>query len=107
MIISDLNILEVVEEAASIQGGIAPRSYFESDSVNVNFNSSNNFATFVRDPRTFNNSAAAGAKGDAQNTRFPGVPTYSFTKADTVAVADYLGQSFSASTSAAVINRAF
>jgi hypothetical protein len=106
MIISDLNILEVVEEAATIQGGISPRSYTQADRISVTFDSFNNFQTVVRDPRTSNNSAAAGAKGDAQNTRFSSVPTFSFTKADTVAVADYLGQSFSASTSAAVINRA-
>jgi hypothetical protein len=105
MIISDLNILEVVEETVNIQGGtIRPRNYNESDRINVNFVTTNDFATRVIDPRTFNNSAAAGAKGDAQN--FTSDPTYSFTKADTVAVTRYLGDSFSASTSAAVINRA-
>jgi hypothetical protein len=107
MFISDLNILEVIEKSSKIEGGIAPRSYTQTDRISVNFDSINRFQTSVLDPFTRNNSAAAGAKGDAQNTRFSSVPTYSFTKADTVAVADYLGQSFSASTSAAVINRAF
>ncbi|NDJ22586.1 hypothetical protein GS682_13285 [Nostoc sp. B(2019)] len=107
MIIYDLNILEVAEEAANVQGGIVPRNYFQNDNISVNFNSFNSFQTRTLDPRTNNNSAAAGAKGDAQNTRFGFIPTYSFTKADTVAVTDYLGESFSASTSAAVINRAF
>jgi hypothetical protein len=105
MIISDLNILEVAEEAISIQGGtIQPRSYSETDRISVNFDSFNRFQTSVIDPFTRNNSAAAGAKGDAQN--FTNDPTYSFTKADTVAATRYLGDSFSSSTSAAVINRA-
>ncbi|WGV26006.1 hypothetical protein [Halotia branconii] len=106
MIISDLNILESVEETSTIQGGIRVRNYNQRDDIRVRFDSNNNFQTVVRDPRTFNNSAAAGAKGDAQNNNYRFIPTYSFTKADTVAVAEYLGESFSASTSAAVINRA-
>ncbi|MBW4683977.1 MAG: hypothetical protein KME40_02515 [Komarekiella atlantica HA4396-MV6] len=106
MIISDLNILEVAEEAANIQGGtIQPRTYREADFISINFDSLNRFQTFVVDPFTRNNSASAGAKGDAQN--FTNIPTYSFTKADTVAATRYLGDSFSSSTSAAVINRAF
>ncbi len=107
MIISDLNVLESVEETSNIQGGIRSRFYNQSDDIRVNFNSNNRFQTTVIDPRTNNNSAAAGAKGDAQNNRYGYIPTYSFTKADTVAVAEYLGESFSASTSAAVIQRAF
>ncbi|GBE91019.1 hypothetical protein [Nostoc cycadae] len=109
MIISDLEILEVVE-VANVQGGIVTRGYLQNDFVNVNFSSFNRFQTVVVDPRTAGNSAAAGAKGDAQNNRrnlfgFTD-PTYSYTKADTIAVADYLGESFSGSTSVSVINRA-
>ena len=100
MIISDLNYLEVVSESTAVQGGFS-----EFDYVSVNFSTTNQFATFVNSPTTFSNSAAAGAKSVANNnTPFA---TFSYTKGDTLAVADYLGGSFSASTSAAVINRAY
>ena len=99
MIISDLNYLEVVSEATAVQGG-----FFESDAVYVTFSTTNLFSTYVNTPTTYSNSAAAGAKGVANNNTC--FPTYSYTKADTLAVADYLGGSFSASTSAAVINGA-
>ncbi|PZV20512.1 MAG: hypothetical protein DCF21_04755 [Leptolyngbya sp.] len=102
MIISDLNHLETAE--ANVEGGWG-YTYYQNDYVGVNFNSRNNFATSVNSPKTFSNSAAAGAKGDAiNNTTWP---TYSFTKADTLAVAQFGGGSFSASTSAAVINSVF
>ena len=97
MIISDLNYMESAE--ANVQGGFS-----ETDSVFVNFTTRNTFITTVNSPFTLTNSAAAGAKGVANN--FTHRATYSFTKADTLAVADYLGGSFSASTSVAVINRA-
>ena len=100
MIISDLNYLEVVSESTAVQGG-----FTEIDFVSINFSTTNGFATFVNSPTTFSNSAAAGAKGVANNnTPFP---TYSYTKADTLSVTDYLGGSFSGSTSAAVINGAY
>lgn len=109
MIISDLEILEVVE-VANVQGGlIVNDTYTQTDAVNIGFSSGNSFGTFVNSPTTLSNSAAAGAKGSAQNNRsFLGftAPTYSYTKADTLAVTDYLGESFSASTSVAVINEA-
>lgn len=112
MFISDLNYVENLSESTSIQGGTYSipssmifRSYVESDIVSVNFNSLNNFSTNVNSPYTLTNSASAGAKGDAINNF--GLPSYSFTKADTVAVTQLWGGSFSASTSAAVINPAF
>ncbi|MEG4023829.1 hypothetical protein [Microcoleus sp. S13C4] len=97
MIISDLNYLEVVSESTAVQGGFS-----EYDSVSINFNTTNTFSTSVNSPKTYSNSAAAGAKGVANNNTW--FPTYSYTKADTLAVADYLGGSFSGSTSVAVIN---
>jgi hypothetical protein len=105
MIITDLNILEVVE-TAKIQGGIQTRSYLQNDNVNINFRSFNRFETQIVQPGTpTNNSAASGAKADAQNNvPFPFfAPTNSYTKADTLAVTERFGSSFSASTSVAVI----
>lgn len=103
MIIKDLNHLEVVD--AKVEGSSGYPTYFQYDKIVVDFNSYNNFATYVNSPYTLTNSAAAGAKGEAYNGTY--LPTYSFTKADTVSYAEYLGSSFSASTSAAVINSAF
>ncbi len=107
MIISEFNHLEVVTESASVEGGLGQvRSYFEYDQIAIDFNSYNSFYTKVNSPETYSNSASAGAKGDAINPYSGYVPTHSYTKADTLAVTEYLGGSFSASTSAAVINRA-
>jgi hypothetical protein len=103
MIISDLNYLQTAE--ANVEGGTFPYSYFQYDFVAIDFNSYNSFRTEVNSPRTYSNSASAGAKGDAiNNTR---VPSYAFTKADTLAVTELFGGSFSASTSVAVINPIF
>jgi hypothetical protein len=104
MIISDINHLEVVSESTSVAGatGSLSRYYYQSDNVNVNFNTANSFYTSVNSPKTYSNSAAAGAKGDAINNTH--IPSYSYTKADTLAVTELGGGSFSASTSAAVIN---
>ncbi|BDA75659.1 hypothetical protein RIVM261_081820 [Rivularia sp. IAM M-261] len=108
MIISDLKVLEVVE-ANEVVGGTFfvsgnrfSSTYNQNDNVAITFTSNNNFNTKVNTPLTGSNSAAAGAKGDAINNTH--IPTYSFTKADTLAVTEYLGGSFSGSTSAAVIN---
>ena len=103
MIISNLNYLESVSENNDVEGGMFASSvYSEYDFVSINFNSSNNFSTTVNPAITWGNNAAAGAKGDAiNNTCFP---TSSYTKADTVAVTEFLGGSLSASTSVAVIN---
>lgn len=101
MIISDLNYLEAAD--AQVVGGTY--GFNETDTVTITFSTTNNFATNVNVPKAGSNSAAAGAKGVANN--YTWFPTYSFTKADTLAVADYLGGSFSASTSVAVINRAY
>ncbi len=105
MIISELNHLEVVAESAKVEGGLS-RFYYQHDRVKVDFNSYNSFYTNVNSPKTYSNSASAGAKGDAINPYSGYVPTHSYTKADTLAVTEYLGGSFSASTSAAVINGA-
>jgi hypothetical protein len=102
MIISDLNHLEVISAGASVEGGSIVRSYTQFDKISIDFNSKNSFATNVNSPKTYSNSASAGAKGDAINNTY--YPSYSFTKADTVAVTELGGGSFSASTSAAVIN---
>ncbi|HIK57081.1 MAG TPA: hypothetical protein IGS37_18200 [Synechococcales cyanobacterium M55_K2018_004] len=105
MIIADLNYLEVAEVAVEGATGSLSRRYTQDDKVTVTFSSFNNFQTTVNSPKTLSNSAAAGAKGDAINNTW--LPTYSFTKADTLAVTEFLGGSFSASTSAAVINLAY
>ncbi|MBD3884476.1 hypothetical protein IFO70_22295 [Phormidium tenue FACHB-886] len=108
MIISDLNHMEVISRSISIEGGTY--TYYQNDYVGINFNSNNSFYTNVNSPKTYSNSAAAGAKADAINPTEGKpyyVPTYSFTKADTLAVTALGGSSFSASTSAAVINPIF
>ncbi|MDB9446657.1 hypothetical protein [Anabaena sp. CS-542/02] len=106
MIISELNTLETVE-AVSVVGGIVNRSYTQTDLVSIAFGSLNAFQTVIASPgNPGNNSAAAGAKADAQNNRsLLGLPFFvtSYTKADTMAVTETLGGSFSASTSVAVI----
>jgi len=103
MKIADLNHLEMVSDPhhLTLEGG---RLYTQNDFIGINFNSLNTFFTKVNSPMTSSNSAAAGAKADAINNS--GYPTYSYTKADTIAVTEFLGGSFSASTSVAVINRA-
>lgn len=109
MIISELNTLETVE-AVNVVGGIVDRSYNQTDLISIAFASLNAFQTVIASPgNPGNNSAAAGAKADAQNnsvilgTGLRFFPTNSFTKADTLAVTETLGSSFSASTSVAVI----
>jgi hypothetical protein len=103
MIISNLNHLEVLVADAKVEGGLnASSSYLETDNIGITFNSNNNFSTSVSTPWSYGNSAAAGGKGDAiNNTCFA---TSSYTKADTVAVTQFLGGSFSGSASVAVIN---
>jgi hypothetical protein len=105
MFISDLAYLEMADVKVEGATGSLSRFYYESDRVDVNFNSLNTFQTHVNSPYTLSNSAAAGAKGDAINPYY--IPSYSYTKADTLAVTQLYGGSFSASTSAAVINPAF
>ncbi len=102
MIISDLNHMESISTSRSVAGGTGYPTYFQYDLVKIDFNSKNSFQTNVNSPKTFSNSAAAGAKGDAINPY--NIPSYSFTKADTLAVTQLGGGSFSASTSVAVIN---
>ncbi|WAL60504.1 hypothetical protein [Thermocoleostomius sinensis] len=104
MIISDLNHLEVVSEANNVQGGTRPsgRGFTQVDSVTTTFDTTNRFTTIINPPRDVHNvSAAAGAKGVADvGNRY----AYSYTKADTLAVVDYNGNSFSSSSSAALIS---
>ena len=103
MIISNLNHLEVLGADAKVSGGLnASSSYSELDNIGINFTSNNNFSTSIDTPWSYGNSAAAGAKGDAINNTC--YPTSSYTKADTVAVTQFLGGSFSGSASVAVIN---
>lgn len=105
MIISDLNHFEVAEtEVMGASGNHFYSSYYESDNIYIDFNSYNSFTTNVNSPKTYSNSASAGAKGDAINNS--PYATYSFTKADTLSVTEFMGGSFSASTSGAVINYA-
>jgi len=105
MIIAELNYLEAVSEA-SVQGGTRPgrnlsSTYTQEDKVTVRFDTTNRFQTIVTAPNNVHNiSASAGAKGDAI-VRYYDV--YSFTKADTLAVVDDKGNSFSLSTSVALI----
>lgn len=104
MIISDLKHVENISEATSVQGGWGTPlfTYYQNDFVGINFLTSNTFQTSVNSPKTYSNSASAGAKGEAINDSY--LPSYSFTKADTIAVTELGGSSFSGSTSAAVIN---
>lgn len=98
MIISDLNYLESVETSAVVGG------WSECDSVDLNFDTTN---TFTLDINTQlcgladGNFASAGAKGVATGDAC--YPLNSFTKADTLAVVAYGGDSFSCSTSVAAI----
>lgn len=102
MIISDLNYLESVSEATAVVGG-----WSETDSVTIEFDTTN---TFTLDINTNlcglddGNYASAGAKGVADAGSYSGCdPLNSFTKADTIAVVTYGGNSFSGSTSVAAI----
>jgi hypothetical protein len=94
MIISNINYLELLGENTKLEGGSSP--------ITLVFNTTNYFKTLVNSPTTGSNSAAAVAVARADNNS--SAPTSSYTKADTVAVTEYLGGSFSASTSVAVIN---
>jgi hypothetical protein len=109
MIISDLNVLEVAENITEVQGGrggrrpAAGRDFQQTDTVNVNFKTTNTFETIIKEPsNVYNISAAAGAKGVADVKHHTDV--YSYTKGDSLAVVDAYGNSFSVSTSAALIN---
>lgn len=109
MIIADLNYLEVVAEA-TVEGGtgrsgtrVRGSEYTQTDRVSVTFDTLNRFQTVIFGPFPVHTiSAAAGAKGDAIVSPYHEV--YSFTKADTLAVTDSFGNSFSSSASASLIN---
>ncbi len=104
-----------------VTAGNSYPTYYQNDLINVDFNTTNDFTTtIVFDPQFEGNSAAAGAKGDATNPYvFPvgvdpcgcayiygTIPTDSYTKADTLAVTQFGGGSFSFSSSAAAIQAA-
>ncbi|BAZ17160.1 hypothetical protein NIES4071_90380 [Calothrix sp. NIES-4071] len=108
MIISDLNVLEVVEAVEVVGGTFSSgnnflSTYNQTDKINITYTTQNNFVTTINAPLALGNSASAGAKGDAINP-YPFLLTSSFTKADTLAVTQVGGGSFSGSTSVAVIN---
>lgn len=102
MVIADLNYMEVV--AANVQGGTdRVRRFTQVDSVTTTFDTTNKFTTIIYGPApVYTISAAAGAKGVADVG--PYHDAYSYTKADTLAVVDAWGNSFSSSASAALIN---
>jgi hypothetical protein len=104
MIISDLNHMEIVSTAV-VQGAgrSGGRGFVQNDKVSVEFNTTNKFKTIIEGPApVYTISASAGAKGVAEvGSHFNG---YTFTKGDTLAVVDEYGNSFSLSTSAALIN---
>lgn len=94
-------------------------TFYENDQIQAQFNTTNQFtSTFTADPHYSGNTAAAGAKGDAENpyvfpipcgcagggyTGVAVVPADSYTKADTLATATLGGGSTSFSSSAAAI----
>lgn len=102
MIISDLNYLESVETSAVVGGSYG--GFYESDYVSIEFDTENSFELNIDSPCLDDgNYASAGAKGVADSGYFWGTLN-SFTKADTLAVVTYGGDSFSASTSVAAIS---
>ncbi len=66
--------------------------------------SSSSFTTLINTPLAGSNSAAATGSAEAINNT--SLPTFSFTRGDSVALATFLGGSYSASASVAVINLA-
>ena len=104
MIISDLNYLESVETSAVVGGTY---TFYESDMVDINFDTTNSFELNIDSPcLSDGNYASAGAKGVADAGFFYfGSPLNSFTKADTLEVVTYGGDSFSDSTSVAAISK--
>lgn len=101
MIISELNHLEVVGEAASVAGAYG-YGYVQRDYVELKFKTTNDFETVLDTDLWFNhNTSAAGAKSEAKNRTY--WATDSYNKADTIAYTDFMGGGFAASSSAAGI----
>lgn len=102
---SDLNYIE--SATANVEGGWGSyrpqngRDYFETDTVKIKFDTTNNFDTYI--DSNYKNSAAAGAKGDAYTLKYKLSDSYS--KADSGAVVYEGGDSFSFSSSAAAVGR--
>ena len=103
MIISDLNYLETAANSEAVCGATGrSRNFTEVDSVKTTFDTTNKFETIIKAPaNVYNISASAGAKGVAEVYNYS---AYSFTKADTLSLVDYYGNSTSLSTSAALIS---
>jgi hypothetical protein len=96
MNISDLNYLEVVSEAAAVQGGLKNT---------VSFGTKNSFTLNINSPSLSpGNYASAGAKAVAEPGIYDGTLN-SFTAANTLAVVTYGTGSFSSSTSVAAISQ--
>ncbi len=94
MNISDLNYLEVVSEAAAVQGGL-------KDSFS--FGTKNSFTLDINSPSlSSGNYASAGAQAVADSGTYDGTLN-SFTAANTLAVVTYGTDSFSSSASVAAI----
>ena len=108
MIISDLNVLEVVE-AAEVVGGFN-RTNRQTEFVDYSSISLNTFGIIVSNqPIATGNGAAADAKAEAFNplegTIFAGtLPTKSFANANTLSYTTIAGGSIAASKSVAVIS---
>jgi hypothetical protein len=100
MIINDLDCLEIVDDPAKVSGGSYGYSYYESDSVTVDFKTTNSFNTnVVVNLNLTGYSASFGAKSQAiADTRY----NYVSTKADGLAVVTPNG-SFSAASGYAAI----
>lgn len=102
MIISDLNHLESVANAAVYGSTGRSRGFSERDYVSTTFETTNKFKTIIEAPKdVYNFSASAGAKGVTDVGKYSAYGAY--TKADTLAVVDIYGNSFSSSASAALI----
>ncbi len=93
MNISDLNYLEVVSEAAAVQGGLKNT---------VSFGTKNSFTLNINSPS--GNYASAGATAVADPGIYDGTLN-SFTMANTLTVVTYGTGSFSSSTSVAAISQ--
>jgi hypothetical protein len=104
MIISDLHHLESVATSTAVYGstGRGGRGFTERDLVSTTFETTNKFTTIINAPKdVYNFSASAGAKGVADVGKYSAYGSY--TKADTLSVVDIYGNSFSSSSSAALI----
>ena len=105
MLISELNHLEVVSEAANVAGGTGRppvRTYFEKDVVKVDFSTDNEFKTDINTHLNYDyNTSSFGAKSDVVNPYGSHYPIDSFNKADGLAVVYYGQGGFAVATGTA------